>query len=389
MADLWMPQAVRADTGRRLSMNGTGERLFTHHTFEAVYSLTLTSAMSILNRAKSDPHLVFNPVTGALGQMLPANTGGRTLVASGTSTNTFGSIHLQVETIGYAKRPWNLDLTAAGLKSLGHILEFCEDWGVPTGWANGSRPRGTPSTIVKAMPTTGKSGHTSHGAWRGGNHHWDPGAIADPWALVSGVNPTAPDTLVDRLTAAEVRDIQSNLNDAFGADLDVDGKFGPLTIKAVQEYQKASGLEIDGVPGPNTNASLRSDMATLKTLSADIAAIPGKVWSGTTVTLSNSAQAALNTGIAKWTPEKLVSTLAHRVGYVFLRTADLKADLASIEVRVDGIAEAIGKVQPAPGVTQEDIEQVLRDSIEKAIGTRDIVLAADRKAGLEAQEADK
>ncbi|MCG7308020.1 MULTISPECIES: C40 family peptidase [Brachybacterium] len=52
-----------------------------------------------------------------------------------------------------------------------------------------------------------------------------------------------------------VEQLQSALNDE-GADLAVDGKFGKLTHGAVKDYQRANGLQIDGVVGPETRGSL-------------------------------------------------------------------------------------------------------------------------------------
>lgn len=50
-----------------------------------------------------------------------------------------------------------------------------------------------------------------------------------------------------------VKELQTLLNQ-FGADpqLDVDGKFGPLTEMAVRKYQKSKNIDIDGVVGPVT-----------------------------------------------------------------------------------------------------------------------------------------
>ena len=51
---------------------------------------------------------------------------------------------------------------------------------------------------------------------------------------------------------AQVKDVQTALS-RLGHDPDgLDGKYGPGTFKAVQEFQKANGLTVDGQVGPNT-----------------------------------------------------------------------------------------------------------------------------------------
>lgn len=54
---------------------------------------------------------------------------------------------------------------------------------------------------------------------------------------------------------ALVRSLQELLN-AKGAQLDVDGIFGPLTRAAVIRYQRANGLGVDGLVGPETATHL-------------------------------------------------------------------------------------------------------------------------------------
>lgn len=56
-------------------------------------------------------------------------------------------------------------------------------------------------------------------------------------------------------TGNSVKAAQCKLN-AKGAKLDVDGKFGPATDKAVRNFQKSAGLQVDGVVGPKTWAAL-------------------------------------------------------------------------------------------------------------------------------------
>ena len=53
-----------------------------------------------------------------------------------------------------------------------------------------------------------------------------------------------------------VADLQATLN-AGGADLKVDGIFGPKTQAAVKAAQKANGLVVDGIVGKHTRKALR------------------------------------------------------------------------------------------------------------------------------------
>lgn len=52
------------------------------------------------------------------------------------------------------------------------------------------------------------------------------------------------------LSTATIKAIQAKL------DVGADGEWGPQTRKALRDYQRANGLEVDGVPGPATLASL-------------------------------------------------------------------------------------------------------------------------------------
>ena len=50
---------------------------------------------------------------------------------------------------------------------------------------------------------------------------------------------------------------QQGIRDAQGRELQVDGDFGVRTRQAVEAYQRANGLEVDGIAGPKTMESLR------------------------------------------------------------------------------------------------------------------------------------
>lgn len=199
MPELWMPGVPRYDTERRLTMRGDHDaRIFTHHSFEApyTYSPDCRAAAKYLASQKSDATFVYHPITGAIIQMLPMNSGARTLRASdpvtgvGVSTNTWGAVHAQVEVIAFARNPWTADLTAAGRETLRDLLEFLGTWGIPPRWCHGIRPPAYPGPGVSKMRPT-ESGHYHHAGWVA-NNHGDPGAIADPWTAAYAETEPSP-----------------------------------------------------------------------------------------------------------------------------------------------------------------------------------------------------
>ena len=74
----------------------------------------------------------------------------------------------------------------------------------------------------------------------------------------------------DRGPAVEDLQILLNANDKGGSgghvwsktdDLVEDGTFGPLTLAKVREFQRVSGLQVDGIVGPKTSAALFAPQA--------------------------------------------------------------------------------------------------------------------------------
>lgn len=89
-----------------------------------------------------------------------------------------------------------------------------------------------------------------------------PGARAP--AALSRVE-QGQDTIRRGESGDDVRAVQELLN-ARGAGLDVDGKAGPVTERAIKDFQTAHGLSADGVVGPLTlRALLTGDGPTAQT----------------------------------------------------------------------------------------------------------------------------
>jgi len=180
MPNLWIPGATivpcHLDGG---SMMGTGEKYATIHTYESRgYGLSATEGARRLVAAGHGCTGTFNPVTGEIAQMVPANRASRTLVnvSGGVQTNRAGSFHAQFEVIGDAARPWTQDLTDAGKIGLARIIEWLDSWGVPRVWPAGP-PNPFPAGPLQAF-APGPSGYYGHSQWKeNANGHGDPGAI--------------------------------------------------------------------------------------------------------------------------------------------------------------------------------------------------------------------
>ena len=265
MADQWMPGVTRREGSRRGKMLGTGEKLVTWHTSESGYGQPATFWAEYLNKQAIETHFVFHPLTGEIVQSLPASSSARTLRGgAGYQTNRHGSVHFQVEVVGRAAQPWTNDLTPAGKAGLKRLMDYFRSHGVPDRWVGGQRPPRFPGPgITRFMPSSGASGHTFHAAWRN-NDHGDPGAIADPWAVVGGGStPAAGRNLQRGSTGADVLRLQQGLIRVFpsyAGSIKTNGgpnqTFGPATEAVVKEFQRRVGITADGIVGPTTRSKL-------------------------------------------------------------------------------------------------------------------------------------
>ena len=90
-------------------------------------------------------------------------------------------------------------------------------------------------------------------------------------------------------TGSNVTALQELLN-ANGADLVVDGEFGPLTEAAVKAYQEQQGLTVDGIAGPNTMGKLQGETVTEPTPDTTT----GEPGGGTDLIISGNSQLWFN-----------------------------------------------------------------------------------------------
>lgn len=74
-------------------------------------------------------------------------------------------------------------------------------------------------------------------------------------AAISITSTSCPADITEGQVSGCVTNLQQLLN-GHGANIAVDGNFGAQTLSAVENYQAAHGLSVDGIVGPSTKASL-------------------------------------------------------------------------------------------------------------------------------------
>ena len=253
---LWVPGAKLVvgfrDGG---SMVGGPKKALWHSTESDPRYTSPTAIANYLNKVAAQVHLIWNPVTGDMVCMLPANRGGRGLVnqGGGVETNRGGDVVYQIEVIGFAKDPF----TNGPCKNLNVILDFLAQLGVDGGWPAGN-PQPYPQSYggYRSSSDWNHTGHFTH-SQAPENLHGDPGSIN-----VSMINTTGsggsvpsgkkPSSIVKRGMAGPA---VARVQKLVGAT--ADGVFGPNTEKKVKRYQKKIGVAADGVWGPSTEKASR------------------------------------------------------------------------------------------------------------------------------------
>lgn len=156
------------------SLLGGPRRVVWHSTENDPTKTTAATIAHYLNRVGYQCHLVWNPVTGEIIQMIPADRAGRALgnAPGGIETNRGGSLCVQIEVVGRAARPF----TSSEMKGRSAIIEWLRGLGIPDVWPGGPPPAAPGTRHVSAATWKNSSGHFSHSQVPENDHN-DPGAI--------------------------------------------------------------------------------------------------------------------------------------------------------------------------------------------------------------------
>jgi hypothetical protein len=285
MPDLWMPGAARHPVGNTGAMNGGPSRSVWHITSNE-HDWTFKNELGWFTGggASVAPHLLWEPFTGEIAQMFPADSRSLSLQNDGAvKTNRTGRYCIQIETVFTAGETVNgkkyATVRDTPCKGIDQIMDWLRSLGIPDVWPGGA-PTGFVRDTVSADMWANQGGHYGHHQVRG-NSHVDPGPMPDLFAHAP-VKPAKPPTPAkprvslahvvyaarhDPAAAqghtshrAEVLLVEKALKaEGLLAAGYVDGSFGSLTVDAYKAWQKRlgyTGTAADGIPGKTSLSKL-------------------------------------------------------------------------------------------------------------------------------------
>jgi peptidoglycan hydrolase-like protein with peptidoglycan-binding domain len=285
MVDLWMPGAARHPLGNTGAMNGGPARAVWHITSNAT-DWTFKNELGWFTSGGADvaPHLLWDPFTGELAQMFPADSRSLSLQNAGdVRTNRTGKYCIQIETVFTANETVGgkryATVRDTPCKNLDKIVAWLRSLGIPDVWPGGA-PTGFVRDTVSLDSWLKLGGHYGHNQIPG-NSHVDPGPMPDLFAHAPVTPPKPPAPAKPKVSVAhlvyaakhdpaaaqghtsyktEVLLVEKALKaEGLLAAGYVDGSFGSLTVSAYKAWQKRlgySGAAADGIPGQTSLSKL-------------------------------------------------------------------------------------------------------------------------------------
>lgn len=277
MTDMWLPQAEKHDLGNFGAMDGGAPKVTWHITSnDNDWNFDNEVGYFTSGGAGEAPHLIWDPFSGRIAQMFPANSRSLSLQNDGLfRTNRSGTYNIQIEIV------FTQDETVGGKKyhsvadtprkNLDVIMAWVRSLGVPDVW-----PAGQPTSQVRNTVSDSfyndNAGHYGH-CNVPGNSHVDPGYIGDLFHLGGSTpQPPKPTPVYAPFPGASFFRIgrTSSLITNMGKALVKKGytgyKVGPGPVftsadKAAYAWWQRklgySGADADGIPGPTSWAKLQ------------------------------------------------------------------------------------------------------------------------------------
>jgi len=282
MVDLWMPGAARHSLGNTGAMDGGPARAVWHITSnDKDWSFKNELGWFTGGGADMAPHLLWEPFTGEIAQMFPADSRSLSLQNDGTvRTNRTGAYCIQIETVFTAGETVNgkkyATVRDTPCKGLDGIMAWLRSLGIADTWPGGA-PTAFARDTVPLDTWLNHGGHYGHHQIPG-NSHVDPGPMPDLFAV--GPTPVTPTTkpkvsLAHAVYAAEHDPAAAQGHASYKAEVllvekalqaegllasqYVDGSFGSKTVSAYKAWQQRlnyTGSAADGIPGQTSLSKL-------------------------------------------------------------------------------------------------------------------------------------
>jgi hypothetical protein len=198
VGDAWMPGAGRFQASADGGQLGGGAPRVVWQTLETDPRLvSARSAAQCLDELGRPPHLVWNPLSGEIVQLIPVLRAGRWLggpdglIAADRPSqgeaaviNREGRLCIQLAVVSFAREPF----TAGPMTDLEPIIWWLDTWHIPRSW-----PAGRPEPFPRAH-----DGPRSRRAWARGGHFGGsqvPGCVATGPGAIEIEHLTDPGTI--------------------------------------------------------------------------------------------------------------------------------------------------------------------------------------------------
>lgn len=168
-----------------------------------------------LAREGYEPHILWDPTTGQLGQYIAANLSGYALEhPSGTTqTNREGEVCIQIEVADHGQS-W--DITATKMLGWPSLRAWLASLGIPEVWPMGAPPALGCRNEAPVGTWMSSPGHYSHSQVPA-NHHTDPGHM-DLAVLFAGPHPHDPTTGDGSMSPQEIEAVAQRTYQLLHAD---------------------------------------------------------------------------------------------------------------------------------------------------------------------------
>jgi len=193
MGEVWIKEAEDLKAaGTSGVMEGGTPRVTWHVTVSPSGGSYFDSMHRVLTGAKSEPHILYDPITDRMGQYFPLDRSARALANDGTRrTNGAGSVNIQIEVVANTS-PVFTSYWKPG-PNFRALMRAIRSWGIPDVWPSGRLARSYGDDVGRSWTTYSKAGHFGH-CHVPGNDHWDPGPIDTAAIFRAATVPTAKPT---------------------------------------------------------------------------------------------------------------------------------------------------------------------------------------------------